>query len=339
VAAFSEQVIARDLLGIEMPEIRLADTVEAVMEREGLPPSVDMKDLESIRQKMAFDAEPAAPASERLEALPALTEAQTTSPLQQASKHRLLAEKRVVRFLHESGLALKITGQDDFHIKIENDPYIPLVVEALNGPEGRSVYLTHYIQQNGDTFHDGEMVFTLRADGHLSFQESAARGPAGEVRGYDSSFAAILANNVIEQGFIEAAIKQLAENSTVECEPPRTDGATAEEAYLDQLFHEHDGNEGAIVEAILDHRKPFPPEAEKNEGHQVEKEPVEPEPRLDHQPKLEQNNTTISPSVEQPPAKAERMVSMERKDFEIAMRAALYIEDTQIIPSFRQDCR
>ena len=55
VAAFSDHEAARELLGIEMPEVRLTDTVEAIIEREGLPPSVDMKDLEGLREKLATD--------------------------------------------------------------------------------------------------------------------------------------------------------------------------------------------------------------------------------------------------------------------------------------------
>lgn len=144
------------------------------------------------------------------------------------SKHRLLVEQRVAKFLHESGLSPGVTAKDDFHLRIENSPWMPLVVEAIDAGKDKFVYLTHYIEQNGDRFHDGEMVFKLSNGKHLTFHESAVRGPVGEVRGYDKNFAAIFAQNIIEQGFIEAAKQQLAD-ATQQLHPVSEDIRKSEE--------------------------------------------------------------------------------------------------------------
>ena len=52
LAAFTEQSTARELLGMKIPELKWADTVESVVGREGLPPVVDMKDIGAARQHL-----------------------------------------------------------------------------------------------------------------------------------------------------------------------------------------------------------------------------------------------------------------------------------------------
>ena len=53
-------------------------------------------------------------------------------------------------------------------LKIENTPYMALVIEAIEeGPSGLpTVSVTHYGEQNGDLMRDPEMCFGLR-DGEL----------------------------------------------------------------------------------------------------------------------------------------------------------------------------
>jgi hypothetical protein len=67
------------------------------------------------------------------------------------------AEKQVARFLENAGLAEAVIQGDDFHLRIENEPFIPLVVER----HGNQLYLTHYLTQNGDMFIDTEMVLDI----------------------------------------------------------------------------------------------------------------------------------------------------------------------------------
>ena len=283
----------------------------------------------------ALSSEPAR-TQQNLEDNTSSTDSQLTpesTELQSSAKHRLLCEKRVVRFLKESGLEFPIMAQDDFHLKIHNEPYLPLVVEAHKVGSHKNIYLTHYIQQNGDTFHDGEMVFELQLDGHLSFDEAAVQSPlGGELRSYDKSFAAMFAQNILEQGFVEAAKAQVAEigqgspdqstaadgqsarlnaggqDSTSEAEAPTTTGETElpspenqafiEEfseddlAYVDQLIEEHDGDEDAILDEIFDQKLQLPSQQEE----------IEAQPQLEQPPSEEQPQTP--PSETTPPASA-----------------------------------
>ena len=50
------------------------------------------------------------------------------------------------------------------YLRIENDPYMPLVVENLEYTDrkGRPIYsLTHYGEQNGDAMRDPDMTFAV----------------------------------------------------------------------------------------------------------------------------------------------------------------------------------
>jgi len=52
----------------------------------------------------------------------------------------------------------------NLHLRIENLPYLPLVIEALpeRGPCGlRALSVTHYGEQTGDLMRDPEMCFEL----------------------------------------------------------------------------------------------------------------------------------------------------------------------------------
>ncbi|MEM9002724.1 MAG: strawberry notch C-terminal domain-containing protein [Cyanobacteria bacterium P01_F01_bin.86] len=261
LAAFTEQSTARELLGLTIPDLKWADTVESVVGREGLPPIVDMKDLNAVRQQLAetFAAgadeqgsepeaysqqseeatEPSPDVSEQadaptigdeaiedkqvLEKEPPPAPAETTETdstenarptIQQAEAHRLRfkAERQVAQFLHEAGLAQAVMGNESFHLRIENTPYLPLVVEAHTVSDRRQLYLTHYREQNGDLIHDGEIVFSIKNSGHLIFQEVAVQNAltGSERRDYDREFANLFSRNVLEQGFAIAAVRQQA---------------------------------------------------------------------------------------------------------------------------------
>lgn len=47
---------------------------------------------------------------------------------------------------------------EEFHLKVENTPYMPLVVEVVSS--GR-VSVLHYYKQMGDTMYDPEVVFEV----------------------------------------------------------------------------------------------------------------------------------------------------------------------------------
>ena len=122
-------------------------------------------------------------------------------------------EKRIATFLDKAGIREAVTAGEDFHLEIENEPYIPLVVERHSD----ELYLAHYLQQNGDSFIDSEMVFSIKDDGQLQLKETATQNPfqGGESRGCDRIFAQVFSRNVQTQGFGEAAREQLQQPQTV----------------------------------------------------------------------------------------------------------------------------
>jgi DNA polymerase I-like protein with 3'-5' exonuclease and polymerase domains len=117
------------------------------------------------------------------------------------------AEKNIGRFLSKAQLSEAIVQGADFYLRIENEPYLPLVVERHND----QLYMTHYRQL--DTFecvHDGEMVFKIlpgKTGSQLRLTETAVQNPftGGESRNCDRGFAATFSRNVLDQGFAIAA--------------------------------------------------------------------------------------------------------------------------------------
>ncbi|MBE9061867.1 DUF3991 and TOPRIM domain-containing protein [cf. Phormidesmis sp. LEGE 11477] len=126
-------------------------------------------------------------------------------------------EGQIIKFLQEAGLWETILKDSDFHFKIHNEPYIPLVVERL----GNDLCFTHYLSQNGDTYIDTEMVFIFQENDRLKFKEVAVPNAlqGGELRGYDPAFAKLFATNIVSQGFVEAAQEQFRAETLEVAEP------------------------------------------------------------------------------------------------------------------------
>ncbi len=116
------------------------------------------------------------------------------------------AEKNVAKLLHQGGLAAEILKGEDFHLKVENEPFIPLVIER----HGQKLYLTHYLQDNsGDLFLDAEMVFNVSHQGQLTLTQTAVQNVSngGEYRDNgDRGFGKIFSRNLLAQGFATAAL-------------------------------------------------------------------------------------------------------------------------------------
>jgi hypothetical protein len=107
--------------------------------------------------------------------------------------------------LEESGLAAAVMADEDFYLKVENEPFTPLNIER----HGEQLMLYHTLVENGDAFIDSEMVFNLSEDGALNLTETAVQGPMGESRGLDRSYAGMFASNLRKQGFAEAIQQQM----------------------------------------------------------------------------------------------------------------------------------
>lgn len=113
------------------------------------------------------------------------------------------AEKNVSRLLAQLGVSAKLLVGDNGYLKVENSPYMDLVIERLPDSGGDRLYLTHYFRSNGDSVMDAEMVFSIRKNGTLRLAETATQNPfrGGELRGRDVSFANMFSKNLVDQGF------------------------------------------------------------------------------------------------------------------------------------------
>lgn len=153
---------------------------------------------ELIRQSLAID--PTAGT------LPALCEHIKRAYPGPMSKGRQ-AEMNVMRLLAQLGVADRLMAGEDTHVKVQNEPYIDLVIERHAYSPNRKMVdgelmLTHYRHGNGDKWIDAEMVFGI-AHGRLWLRETATQNPftGGESRGCDRSFANMFSRNLLNQGF------------------------------------------------------------------------------------------------------------------------------------------
>ncbi|MEM6517723.1 MAG: strawberry notch C-terminal domain-containing protein [Cyanobacteria bacterium P01_C01_bin.70] len=176
LASFESKDIARKLLGVSLPKL---ETVEAP----------------APEPRRVIEPPPATPSPSPVGQAPA-------PPIKLMGQ----LERRILKFLREAGIEDAVMHTDEFHMRIENEPYIPLVVER----QGDELYLTHYLTQNGDMFIDAEMVFTVLPEGQLRFKETAVQSlVGGESRRPDRSFAQMFSKNIVNQGFATAAKVQL----------------------------------------------------------------------------------------------------------------------------------
>jgi hypothetical protein len=200
LAAFESKDIARQFLGVTLPTL---EKVEAEEPKIQTRPEPVIQPLPS-------------PQVETPEPTPTVNNPTTTSPPVPSRTQMGQLEKRILRFLKTAGIDQAVMETEEFHQRIENEPFIPLVVER----QGDELYLTHYLTQNGDMFIDAEMVFTVLPEGQLQFKETAVQDPrGGESRIPDRQFAQIFSKNILKQGFAEAAKAQKQQaQETVEIE-------------------------------------------------------------------------------------------------------------------------
>ncbi|MGP1384031.1 MAG: strawberry notch C-terminal domain-containing protein [Thainema sp.] len=136
-------------------------------------------------------------------------------------------EKYVGKLLEEAGLSQAVMADQDFYLKVENEPFIPLNIER----HGEQLMLYHTLVENGDAYIDSEMVFNLSDDGSLNLAETAVHNPIGESRGLDRAYAGMFARNLRQQGFAEAIQQQL----SVEPEPEPSEAAPAPDNVRSQM--------------------------------------------------------------------------------------------------------
>ena len=125
------------------------------------------------------------------------------------------AEKNIARFLEQAGLAETVMADSEFYLQIENNPYIPLVVERHD----ESLHFIHWLKDSYDElFIDSEMIFHLSDRGRLTLRETAVQNAltGGELRARDKGFARLFSRNILQQGFAEAVHQMRTEQQLVE---------------------------------------------------------------------------------------------------------------------------
>jgi hypothetical protein len=201
LAAFDFKDQVREYLGQKLPAL------ERMSDRPMLPdkPSVPLYLTELIQDDPSRQPQPIAPQ----ESQPA-----SIAPPQEQKGG---SERNVARFLREAGLSEAVLQGEDFYLRIENEPYIPLVVER----HGDKLYLTHYLEQNGDSYIDSEMVFQVNsASGQMRLKEIAMTFMGMERRSFDRGYAQMFSRNILDQGFAQATQQsQQAEETQPKIEP------------------------------------------------------------------------------------------------------------------------
>lgn len=105
----------------------------------------------------------------------------------------------------------------EFHIRIVNDPYMPLSIER----HGNSISVTHYFENSGDLVPDPDMEFVVGADGNwypvaiqyslgiyrrARWSEDGKNYVSPREAKAQTSFSNSWARNIQQQGFITAGL-------------------------------------------------------------------------------------------------------------------------------------
>ena len=173
---------------------------------------------------------------------------------------QITVQNPLMTVIRDIASAAKMEMSDNFYLKVENPPYLPLVIEvwnvfgmALMGEEYH-ISIAHYVEQGGDLLVDPEMVLmdngqpVLFKQGLMGYERYAYwRDPtSGKVlvnlreRRDQLSFARLWARNLRDQGFIQAA-RKLRATSQPERPfgmPEQYDDAPEPAVLVDLLAHE-----------------------------------------------------------------------------------------------------
>lgn len=127
-----------------------------------------------------------------------------------------LMQQAVLDILRRHGLDKAFNTATEFHLKVENPPFLPLVIER----QGNIISVAHYSEQAGDAIRDPECVFSWPAFEPLSITQDPV-GRYEEVAPIINGqavpnprllrelrlFANLWARNLMAQGFGNADVK------------------------------------------------------------------------------------------------------------------------------------
>lgn len=113
--------------------------------------------------------------------------------------------------LASHGLKEKFDLSTEFYVKIENEGFMPLIIEK----HGKSVIIAHYFEQNGDFIPDPDMEFSITEWGWVPMATQNALGVYRRASEWkdgklmvnkrefknQQSFATMWARNIKAQGF------------------------------------------------------------------------------------------------------------------------------------------
>lgn len=134
--------------------------------------------------------------------------------------------EKIINTLHDW------TKPSGIYIKVENEPYMPLVIESVGkSPQGHDlISVAHYYEQNGDLCQDPEMVFEASPHGWRPVYFQMAIPPVFEraiiyedgavkvnlrIIAEQKSFARTWDKNIREQGFLARAEEMARESQRV----------------------------------------------------------------------------------------------------------------------------
>lgn len=135
--------------------------------------------------------------------------------------------KNVIQICCAAGQEKELFENEHFYLKVKNDPYMDLVIEAWTDPDGRKVSVAHYYEQYGDLVPDPEIL--LDADTGYPYSMEDYWGCRQVIWKDDGktyidphaqkqvlAFMKMWARNIKLQGFVEAAQKQKARPEATE---------------------------------------------------------------------------------------------------------------------------
>lgn len=153
----------------------------------------------------------------------------------------------ITAIVRQHGLVDAFQTAAEFHLRIENSPYMPLVIER-NGDE---ISIAHYGELNGDAIRDPELTFrwpdwtptSITQDPvgryvEVFFTDNGQQMCRPKLLKELKSFAAMWARNIKEQGFAATNVKVFSLTHAALLASQRQPGPGAPDSHLEMQFED-----------------------------------------------------------------------------------------------------